>query len=115
MDTNTLSALAEPNRLRIVELLRDKPHSVGEITQRLLLGQPQVSKHLRVLSEAGIVEAQPIAQRRVYQLQREPFAQLETWLDTFRPTWEDRLDSLEGYLQEIQASRPKRKKKSHKA
>ena len=77
MDTIILNALAEPNRLRMVELLRDRPYSVGEITKRLLLNQPQVSKHLRVLSEAGIVEARPIAQRRVYPLQPEPFAELD--------------------------------------
>lgn len=109
-DTITLNALAEPNRLRIVELLRDKPYSVGEITKRLLLRQLQVSKHLRVLSDAGIVEARPIAQRRVYQLQPEPFAALETWLNTFHPTWGGRLDTLEKYLHELQASQRKREK-----
>jgi len=111
----TWSALAEPNRRRIVELLRDKPHSVNEITKQLLLSQPQVSKHLRVLSEAGIVQARPVAQQRVYELQPAPFAELERWLNTFRPTWEARLDSLEEYLHELQASPRKRgKKKSDK-
>jgi DNA-binding transcriptional ArsR family regulator len=75
---------------------------VGEISEHLTLRQPQVSKHLRVLSKAGIVLARPFAQRRVYQLQPEPFARLQTWLDTFRPTWDDRLDTLESYLQELQ-------------
>jgi DNA-binding transcriptional ArsR family regulator len=102
MNTSTLTALGEPNRMRIVELLRDRPHSVGEITKRLALGQPQVSKHLRVLINAGIVEAKPVAQRRIYQLQPEPFAELESWLGTFRPTWEDRLDTLEDYLRQLQ-------------
>ncbi len=112
MNTSTLTALGEPNRMRIVELLRDRPHSVGEITERLAIGQPQVSKHLRVLSEAGIVEAQPVAQRRIYQLQPEPFAELENWLGTFRPTWEDRLDTLEDYLRELQAEEPGRGRKN---
>jgi DNA-binding transcriptional ArsR family regulator len=108
MDTATMSALAEPNRLRIVELLRAGPCSVGEITDRLVLSQPQASKHLRVLSQAGIVQAQPVAQRRVYQLQPEPFEALEAWLGTFRPTWEDRLDTLEDYLRQLKANERKR-------
>ncbi len=103
VDTLTLNALGEPSRLRIVELLRERPCSVGEISERLLLRQPQVSKHLRVLTNAGIVGVRPVAQRRVYQLQPEPFVELETWLDTFRPTWEDRLDTLEAYLRDLRA------------
>ena len=73
MNAATLSALAEPNRLRIVELLRDKPRSVNEIATRLALRQPQVSKHLRVLNSAGLVRARPVAQQRIYQLQPKPF------------------------------------------
>ena len=101
MNMMTLSALAEPNRLRIVELLREGPYSVGEIVDRLLLRQPQVSKHLRVLSEAGLVEARPAAQQRIYQLQAQPFEELESWVETFRRIWEKRLDTLDGYLQEL--------------
>lgn len=107
----TLTALAEPNRLRIVELLRDGPHSVGEITGRLSLGQPQVSKHLRVLSEAGLVRVRPMANQRFYQLQPKPFEELDQWLDTFRVTWEERLDTLEEYLQAEQGRQKRRKKK----
>jgi DNA-binding transcriptional ArsR family regulator len=110
VDTLTLNALGEPSRLRIVELLRERPCSVGEISDRLRLRQPQVSKHLRVLSNAGIVGVRPVAQRRVYQLQREPFAELETWLNTFRPTWEERLDTLEEYLRGLRASQPRSEK-----
>lgn len=99
MNNKTLSALAEPNRLRIVELLRDKPCSVGEIAERLWLRQPQVSKHLRVLSEAGLVEVHPAAQQRIYQLHAESFKELDTWLGTFRRIWEGRLDTLDEYLQ----------------
>ena len=98
MNTVTLSALAEPNRFRIVELLRDGPRPVGEIAQRLSLHQPQVSKHLRVLSQAGLVEVQPIAQQRVYQLRARPFKELASWLDTFRRLWEGRMDTLNDYI-----------------
>src|SRR6266567_4246147 len=93
-----LAALTEPNHLHIVELLRDGPLTVGQITQRLGLQQPQVSKHLKVLSEADIVEVQPQANRRIYQLRREPFQELETWLHSFRRLWEERFDRLEDYL-----------------
>jgi DNA-binding transcriptional ArsR family regulator len=103
MNTTTLSALAEPNRLRIVELLRDNPYPVGEIALRLAIRQPQVSKHLRVLSEAGLVEVRPVAQQRIYQLQPEPFQELDGWLETFKKVWEKRLDSLDDYMQEMKA------------
>ena len=106
MNATTLSALAEPNRLRIVEFLREGPHSVGEIAGGLWLRQPQVSKHLRVLSEAGIVAVRPVAQQRIYQLQAKPFEELDTWIDTFRQAWENRLDVLDDYLRELQASPP---------
>jgi DNA-binding transcriptional ArsR family regulator len=107
VDVNTLSALAEPNRLRIVELLRDQPRPVGEIATRLRMRQPQVSKHLRVLAEAGIVDMRPAAQQRVYYLQAKPFKEMESWLDKFRPSWNERLDALENLLQDMQ-KKPKR-------
>ena len=94
----------EPNRFHMVELLRDGPLTVGEITQRLGLQQPQVSKHLRILNEAGIVEVQPQANRRMYQLRREPFQELESWLQSFRRLWEERFDRLDDYLLELQAN-----------
>jgi DNA-binding transcriptional ArsR family regulator len=90
--------------LHIIELLRDGPLTVGEITERLGLQQPQVSKHLKVLSEAAIVEVQPQANRRIYRLRREPFQELETWLLSFRRLWEERFDNLDDYLQELQAN-----------
>ena len=107
MNTAFLSALAEPNRMRIVELLRDGSRPVGEIAERLQLRQPQVSKHLRVLNEAGLVTVRPVAQQRLYQLQAGPFEELDGWLETFRSTWEKRLDSLDDYLQEAKQD-PKR-------
>jgi DNA-binding transcriptional ArsR family regulator len=98
------TALTEPNRIQIVELLRDGPLTVGEITGRLGLQQPQVSKHLKVLSEAGIVEVQPQANRRIYMLRREPFQELESWLHSFSRLWEERFDRLDDYLLEMQAT-----------
>ena len=93
----------EPNRLHIVELLRDGPLTVGQITERLGLQQPQVSKHLKVLSEAAIVEVQPQANRRIYRLRREPFQEMEAWLQSFHRLWEERFDRLDDYLLELQA------------
>ena len=102
---NTLwAALMEPNRFHIVELLRDGPLTVGQIAERLALRQPQVSKHLKVLSQAAIVEVQPQANRRIYQLRREPFQELETWLHSFRRLWDERFDRLDDYLLELQAT-----------
>ncbi len=97
----TFSALAEPNRLHIVELLRDGPLTVGEIADRLELQQPQVSKHLRVLSDAELVEVQPSANKRIYNLQFQSFKELDGWLDSFRRMWEERFDRLDDYLQQM--------------
>ena len=110
MNTTTLTALAEPNRLRIVELLRDGPRPVGEIAGQLRLRQPQVSKHLRVLSNAGIVKVKPVAQLRVYQLQARPFQELDSWLETFKRLWESRLDTLNDYKQELKEQQKREKK-----
>ena len=71
--------------------------------QRGVIRQPQVSKHLRVLSEAGLVEVRPVAQQRIYRLQPQPFEELDGWLETFRKIWEERLDSLDEYVQEMKA------------
>jgi DNA-binding transcriptional ArsR family regulator len=98
----TLSALAESNRLHIVELLRDGPRSVGEISERLQLRQPQVSKHLLVLRAAGLVEVHPVAQQRIYQLRAQPFHDLDVWLESYRHIWDARFDRLETYLREVQ-------------
>lgn len=99
---STLIALAEPNRLQIVELLRDGPLSVGEIAEKLDLKQPQVSKHLRVLSEAGLVEVQPIANRRIYKLRPQPLKEMDSWIESFRHVWEEKLDRLDDYLKKLQ-------------
>ncbi|WP_373228880.1 ArsR/SmtB family transcription factor [Cohnella sp.] len=102
MDITTFSALSEPNRLRIVKLLQDGPLTVGEIADRLELRQPQASKHLRVLLEAGLVEVQAVANRRNYKLRMEPFQAMDAWLGSFRDCWDERLDALENYLQKLQ-------------
>jgi DNA-binding transcriptional ArsR family regulator len=106
----TMSALAEPNRLHIVELLRDGPLPVGEIAVRLELHQPQVSKHLHVLSDAGLVEMQPIANRRIYKLRPQPLKELDLWLESFRRIWEEKFDQLDDYLLELQGKEKKHKK-----
>ncbi|MED4584758.1 metalloregulator ArsR/SmtB family transcription factor [Brevibacillus choshinensis] len=98
-----LSALAEPNRMNIVELLRDGPLTVGEIADRLGLRQPQASKHLKVLSDNGILEVKAEANRRIYKLRPEPFQALDSWVSSFRRVMEDRFDNLEDYLRELQS------------
>ncbi|TYR78634.1 winged helix-turn-helix transcriptional regulator [Priestia megaterium] len=100
--TTTLNALAEPNRIRIVELLRDGPLTVGEIAERLGLLQPQTSKHLRALNESGLVEVQAIANRRIYKLREQPFQDLDDWLKSFQHVWHERFDRLDDYLRELQ-------------
>jgi DNA-binding transcriptional ArsR family regulator len=101
MHATTLGALGEPSRFQIVELLRSGPRSVGEIVDALGIRQPQVSKHLRVLSGAGIVAAEPLARQRIYHLQAEPFEEIRDWVDSFERAWEIRLDSLGMYLDSI--------------
>ncbi len=103
----TFSALAEPNRLQIVELLRHRPLPVGQIAERLRMGQPQVSKHLRVLSEAGLVQSRPLAQQRIYGLRAEPLKELDDWLEKYRRTWADRFDRMDDVLRELTAKKKK--------
>jgi DNA-binding transcriptional ArsR family regulator len=99
----TLSALAEPNRFHIVEFLRDGPRPVGEIVTHLHLRQPQVSKHLRVLSQARLVEMHPVAQQRIYRLRPQPFKELDAWLSSYHRLWDKRFDRLDDYLSELQS------------
>src|SRR2546422_6991738 len=96
-----LSALAEPNRLQIVELLRRKPLAVGEIVERLGLRQPQVSKHLRVLSEAGLVEVRPVGQLRIYRVRAQALKDLDAWLDPYRRDWDERFDRLDDVVRDL--------------
>lgn len=110
----TFAALAEPNRLRIVELLRAGPQGVNEISGSLRLNQPQVSKHLRVLKEAGLVDVEPVAQQRLYQLRATPFRALQAWLEDYRLLWDARFTGLDGVLAEMKKNKQETKKKEEK-
>ena len=92
------NAIAEPARRQILELLRGRERSVNELVQRLKLSQPGVSKHLRVLREAGLVRVRPDGRRRWYGLRAEPLAELDEWLAPYREYWGGRLDALEQHL-----------------
>ena len=93
-----LQVLAEPRRLAILDVLREGERPVGELVDRLGVSQPAVSKHLRVLKEAGLVEARPDAQRRLYRIRPEPLAELDDWLAPYRALWTTHLDRLEDHL-----------------
>jgi DNA-binding transcriptional ArsR family regulator len=103
----TFTALAEPNRLRIVEFLRDGPRAVGAIGAALRLNQPQVSKHLRVLKEARLVEVEPRAQQRLYGLRAEPLRELNEWLERYRLIWDERMDQLDELIEELKKEEEK--------
>ncbi len=90
--------LAEPNRRRILDLLREEEQPVGELVHRLGLSQPSVSKHLRVLRDAGLVTVRVQAQRRCYRLRPQPLAELDGWLAPYRHLWAASLDALEEHL-----------------
>src|SRR3954469_21129785 len=93
--TSTFDVLAEPTRRRILDLLRDDERPVNELVSTLEVSQPGVSKHLRVLREAGLVEVRVDAQRRLYRLRLEPLEEIDEWLAPYRRLWSDRLDALE--------------------
>jgi DNA-binding transcriptional ArsR family regulator len=96
--TAAFEVLAEPTRRRILDHLRDGEQAVGELVGRLDLSQPAVSKHLRVLRDAGLVEARIDAQRRVYRLCADPLREVDEWLAPYRGMWAERLDLLEAHL-----------------
>ena len=104
----TFKALADPHRLQIVDLLRRKPLPVGTVAERLGLLQPQASKHLRVLSLAGLVEARPEAQRRLYALRTQPFEELDGWLERYRSAFEHQFEQLDAVLEKIQRAGKKK-------
>jgi DNA-binding transcriptional ArsR family regulator len=93
-----LEVLAEPRRLQILDLLRDGEQPVGDLVNHLGISQPAVSKHLRVLKDAGLVEARTDAQRRLYRIRPEPLVELDEWLATYRRLWTTHLDRLEHHL-----------------
>ncbi|HYL62332.1 MAG TPA: metalloregulator ArsR/SmtB family transcription factor [Candidatus Methylomirabilis sp.] len=110
--------IAEPNRRAILSLLISSQQSVGEIERQLRMPQPTVSKHLRVLREAGFVESTVDAQRRLYRLKPEPFEEVEAWLAPFRRFWSAHVDALERHLDRMEqatATKSKTKKRGRGA
>jgi DNA-binding transcriptional ArsR family regulator len=99
------TALAEPHRRQILDLLRAGERSVGELVARLKLSQPGVSKHLKVLREAGLVQVRPEGRQRWYGLRARPLAEVDEWLEPYRVHWSSRLDALELRLEEIHDER----------
>ena len=102
--TSTFDVLAEPTRRRILDLLREDERPVGELVRRLAISQPGVSKHLRVLRDAGLVEVRHDAQRRYYRVRPEPLAESDEWLAPYRRLWAGTLDALERHLDETEAT-----------
>jgi DNA-binding transcriptional ArsR family regulator len=99
--TSTFAVLAEPNRRRILDLLRERERPVGELVDALAVSQPAVSKHLRVLRDAGVVEARVDAQRRLYCVRPEPLREIDAWLAPYRSMWTESLDALERHLDDM--------------
>jgi DNA-binding transcriptional ArsR family regulator len=97
--TATLEAIAEPTRLRILEAVRTGERSVGELVDKLGMSQPGVSRHLKVLRDAGLVTVRSDAQRRLYRLRSEPLRDLDEWLEPYRAEWSARLDALGRHLE----------------
>jgi DNA-binding transcriptional ArsR family regulator len=106
--------IAEPNRRAILSLLISSEQSVGEIERQLGMAQPTVSKHLRVLREAGFVESTVDAQRRLYRLKPEPFHEVEAWLAPFRQFWSRHVDALERHLDRMHQKTPMKRKTRRK-
>lgn len=94
----TMSALAEPTRVRILDLLCERERSVGELVAEFELTQPAISQHLKVLRDANLVVARADAQRRVYRINPAPFRELDNWLARYRKFWDEELDALARHL-----------------
>ena len=107
---SSFAIIAEPSRRTILSLLASSERTVGEIERRLRMPQTSVSKHLRVLREAGFVEARVDAQRRVYRLRTEPFREVDAWLAPFRRLWTAHLDRLERHLDRMEQATRKGKR-----
>jgi DNA-binding transcriptional ArsR family regulator len=99
---STWTAISDPHRRTLLRLLLQRPRTVGELVTQLGLSQPGTSKHLRILREAGLVRVRPEAQRRIYELDPAPLAELDDWLMPYRARWEERLDALGRHLDETQ-------------
>jgi len=105
---SSFAIIAEPNRRAILSLLASSERSVGELERRLRMPQPSVSKHLRVLREAGFVEARVEAQRRVYRIRPEPILAVDEWLTPFRRFWTAHVDALERHLDRMEQTPPRK-------
>ncbi|MCA9675346.1 MAG: winged helix-turn-helix transcriptional regulator [Kofleriaceae bacterium] len=114
MQPGAFETLADPTRRRIVEALREGEKQVGEIVARAGVHQSGVSRHLRILHEAGFVSARPDGQRRFYALRPEPFRELDTWLAGYRQLWEARLDRFGAALEERRTARDPDRKEPRK-
>ncbi|HEY7236287.1 MAG TPA: metalloregulator ArsR/SmtB family transcription factor [Gemmatimonadaceae bacterium] len=99
MTTALFEILAEPSRRRVLDLLREQEHTVNELVDALDMSQPAVSKHLRVLRDAGLVDVRVDAQRRIYSLRAEPLADLDAWLAPYRKFWRGKLAALQRHLE----------------
>ena len=103
--------IAEPNRRAILSLLASSERSVSEIEHRLRMPQPSVSKHLKILRNAGLVEARVDAQRRVYRIRHQPLREVDAWLEPFRRFWSSHVDALERHLDRMEQQPHTRGKK----
>ena len=110
--TSVFDVIAEPNRRAILSLLAASEQSVGDLEARLGLPQPSVSKHLRILREAGFVEVRVEAQRRMYRIRPEPLMEIEGWLAPFRRYWSAQVDALERHLDRTDRKPPRKKRKT---
>jgi DNA-binding transcriptional ArsR family regulator len=109
---SAFAIIAEPSRRAMLNLLASSERTVGELERQLGLAQPSVSKHLRVLREAGFVESRVDAQRRVYRLRPEPFMEVDAWLAPFRRFWSAHVDALERHLDRMDQKPTKRRKRA---
>src|SRR5262245_1116340 len=110
MQVRTIHALADPNRFQIVEALFAGEHAVNDLVAKMDIDQSGVSRHLRILEEAGFVRVRPDGPRRLYSLRPEPFRELNAWVGHYRALWEDRLDALAVALERTQHQRPRRRR-----
>ena len=111
---SAFAVIAEPNRRAILSLLASSELTVGDIERQLGMTQPTVSKHLRILRDAGFVEATVDAQRRLYRLNPEPLQEVEAWLEPFRRFWSAHVDALERHLDRMDSPTPKKSKPRRK-
>ena len=109
MQFDTIQALADPSRFQIVEALVSGEQAVNDLVAKVAIHQSGVSRHLRILEDAGFVRMRPDGQRRLYSLRPEPFRELETWATRYRTLWEGRLDAFAGALERRQRAKPARR------